>query len=180
MPSTGVPCYGLNHMCHELSKLHEGEDHTREEEDIEFGPCLCLVVYSVTILIYLLIACVSLCLQFSKRSPNTPYTIRNHVKNKVFSGMVPLIDLDCDRAHEILALMLDPRYSRDQTLQSVHGDQATANALWKHYYHTVEALIPSAVTLASNRLSQRIRTADDDDNAGAKTAETGFCDSDCA
>ena len=90
--------------------------------------------------------------------------------------MKPLVDFDLDRAHEVMALMLDPRYCRGQTFQSLHDDQSAAKALWRQY--TCEALIPATVTLASNRMTHMFPTVDDDDNVGAQKAETGICDSD--
>ena len=95
--------------------------------------------------------------------------------NKTAVGCTPLIDFDDNRAHEVMALMLDPRYCRGQTFQSVHEDNTAAKALWKKY--TSEALIPTAVTLAANKPTVEKPTPDNDDNARANTG-TGICDSD--
>ena len=91
--------------------------------------------------------------------------------------MSALIQFDRHKAHEVMAIMLDPRFCRGQTFQAVHGqDEAAAKTLWRRY--TCEALIPAAVALAANRASKQFPTEDDDDNDGAKPAETGICDSD--
>ncbi len=60
-------------------------------------------------------------------------TIRNHMKSKVLDGVLPVMSFLPTRAHEILALMHDPRYCKGQTFMQVHGDNVAAKGLWKEY-----------------------------------------------
>ena len=71
--------------------------------------------------------------------------------------------------------MLDPRYCKGQTFLQAHRDNVAAKELWKRY--TDEALIPTAVTLATFMLGSQ-RATHDDDYTPANDAETGLCDSD--
>ena len=101
-------------------------------------------------------------------------TIRNHVKNKVLDGALPVMNFIPERAHEILALMLDPRYCKGQTFLQVHADSAAAKGLWKQYTEAI--LIPTTVTLAT--FMHGARQASCRDDAPTNNAETGLCDSD--
>ena len=101
-------------------------------------------------------------------------TIRNHVKDKVLGGALPVMNFIPERAHEILALMLDPRYCKGQTFLQVHADSAAAKGLWKQYTEAI--LIPTTVTLAT--FMHGARQASCRDDAPTNNAETGLCDSD--
>ncbi len=59
--------------------------------------------------------------------------IRNHMKSRVMDGVLSVMSFLPTRAHEILALMLDPRYYKGQTFMQVHNDNVVAKGLWKEY-----------------------------------------------
>lgn len=105
--------------------------------------------------------------------------IRQHIKNKLAPGVFPILGFSKERAHEVMALMLDPRYCRGQTFQAVHSDPDEVKALWKRY--TEECLVPSAVQLTIFLQAQSTEkpTADNDDNPPKETNEhAGIDDSD--
>lgn len=91
------------------------------------------------------------------------------------NGAEPILSFQLDKAHEVLALMLDPRYCKGQTFLQVHRDPAYAKELWKQY--TDEALLPTAIALANFMLGSQKATHNDDEPT-ANDTETGLCDSD--
>ena len=96
--------------------------------------------------------------------------------HKVEVGARPVRTYTPDRSHEILALMLDPRYCRGQTFQMAHADQDEAKRLWKQY--TNDVLVPTAVQLFLNTRDEGQCATDDDDRHGQprQPIETGICD----
>ena len=105
--------------------------------------------------------------------------IRQHIKNKLAPGVFPILGFNSERAHEVLALMLDPRYCRGQTFQAVHTDPDEVKALWKRY--TEECLVPSAVRLTiflQARSTEKHTTDDDDSSPKECNEQTGIDDSD--
>ena len=106
-------------------------------------------------------------------------TVRHHIKNKLANGVFPILGFSSDRAHEVLALMLDPRYCRGQTFQAVHNDPDEVKALWKRY--TEECLVPSAVRLAiflQTRSTEKQPADNDDSSPKGNNEQTGIDDSD--
>ena len=95
---------------------------------------------------------------------------------KVEVGAHPVRTYDPERSHEILSLMLDPRYCRGQTFQMAHADPDEAKTLWKRY--TNDVLVPAAVQLYQNTRFEGQFAIDDDDNNGQprQPRDAGICD----
>ena len=108
--------------------------------------------------------------------------MRMYVHDKVKGAATTLFTFQRERAHEVMALMLDPRYCLGQTFQLIHDDIAVAKALWKRY--TEEVLVPTTVILARGVREQQSasnrqmadRHADSDDKTWAAPDNMGLCD----
>ena len=116
--------------------------------------------------------------RFQVDCSNMQMVIRKRIVEKVQVGAAALFTFQRDKAHEVMAVMLDPRYCLGQTFQLVHDDISQAKVLWKRY--TDEVLVPTAVTFArvlrEQQHSARRQEGPSNDDNRASPCVTGLCD----
>ena len=78
--------------------------------------------------------------------------IREHVRIKIEPAVMPLQRFIPTRCHEILALLLDPRFCRGNTFRLLTESTEHARALFKDY--SEQCLIPMCVRLRRFRLRE--------------------------
>lgn len=104
--------------------------------------------------------------------------LREHIKDAIFPAVAPLCEYDREKGHEVMTLLLDPRYCKGEIFMRLAIDSAAGKALFKQY--TDQILIPVAASLKNHLLATPTGgTRDARDGAPiAPPRETALTDSD--